>query len=414
MIEFKKFILDNGMKVIIQEDFSTPLVAVNTLYNVGSRDEDPELTGLAHLFEHLMFSGSANIPEYDTPLQLAGGENNAFTNNDITNYYLTIPSANIETAFWLESDRMKGLNFNKQNLDIQKRVVTEEFKQRYLNQPYGDIMLNLRPLAYTAHPYMWSTIGKDISHIEKVTLDEVRSFFFSHYAPNNAILTVSGNIRERDALDLAVKWFSEVPPCKIAKRYIPQEPEQPEPRYLTLRRKVPASVIYKAWHICGRNESDFMALDLLTDLLSGGESGRLYENLVREKKLFSDVNAYLSGDIDPGLMIIYGRLMEGTEMAEAERAILASIEEITSIKAPPDEMQKIKNKFEANAVFSNTGILYKAMTISYYELLGDASLINEEVSRYRKISPEIVRSVAEKYLRENNCSTLYYLSDIKD
>jgi zinc protease len=410
MINFKRFCLDNGLRILVHEDKSTPLVSLNILYNVGSRDEDSELTGLAHLFEHLMFGGSMNIPDYDTPLELAGGDNNAFTNNDITNYYLTIPAENIETGFWLESDRMLSLNFSENNLDIQKKVVTEEYKQRYLNQPYGDAMLKLRPLAYKAHPYRWPTIGKDISHIEKVKLRQIKDFFFSHYAPNNAILAIAGNIDPVKAYELAEKWFSPVERRKIAHRDLPREPKQNEARELTLEKDVPSNSIYKAWHVCPRISYDFYSLDLLTDILAGGESGRLYSSLVKEKKLFSDINAYLTGELDPGLLIINGKIMDGIDIFFAEESVMQIVNALKEELIGEEELEKVKNKFEATTVFSNTSILNKAMNLSIYELLGDAEALNKEVELYRSVTSAIALETAGNYLSSSNCSTLYYKS----
>jgi len=410
MIEFKRFCLDNGLKILVHEDKSTPLVTLNVLYNAGSRDEAPELTGLAHLFEHLMFGGSENIPDYDTPLELAGGENNAFTNNDITNYYLTLPAVNIETGFWLESDRMLGLNFSQNNLDIQKKVVTEEYKQRYLNQPYGDVMLMLRPLAYKLHPYLWPTIGKDISHIEKAGIEQVKDFFYSHYAPNNAIVAVTGNIEPGKVLDLAQKWFGPIEERIIAHRDLPAEPVQTGERKLTVEKNVPSSALYKAWHICPRISHDFYSLDLISDILAGGESGRLYSSLVREKKLFSDINAYLTGEIDPGLFVINGKIMDGVDIDYAEEAVIQIVDELKTKQADDAELEKVRNKFEATTVFSNTSILNKAMNLALYELLGDAGALNREVELYRSVSSPMVTEAAGIYLRPSNCSTLYYKS----
>ncbi len=410
MIEFKRYCLDNGLRVLVHEDKSTPLVALNILYIVGSRDEDPGMTGMAHLFEHLMFGGSKNIPDYDTPLQLAGGENNAYTNNDITNYYLTIPSGNIETGFWLESDRMQCLDFSKRNLDIQKKVVIEEFKQRYLNQPYGDIMLRLRPLAYKEHPYKWPTIGKDISDIEKVTLKSIKDFFFSHYAPNNAIFSITGNIKPSDALMLTEKWFGTIEKREIDKRNLPVEPPQTEERSITIEKDVPADALYKAWHVCPRVSPDFFTLDLLTDIFAGGESGRLYSSLVREKKLFSDINAYITGDIDPGLLIINGKIMKGIDIKVAEEAVIQIVDETRNNRIQPNEMDKVKNKFESSVVLLNTSILNKAMSLSLHELIGDANGLNEEVELYRSINSEMVIEAARNYLKPTICSTLYYKS----
>jgi len=410
MIKYSRFILDNGLRVLVHHDKSTPLVALNMLYDVGSRDEDPEMTGLAHLFEHLMFGGSINIPEFDLPLQLAGGENNAFTNNDITDYYLTLPADNIETGFWLESDRMLELDFSQRNLDIQKNVVTEEFNQRYLNQPYGDTMLLLRPLAYKVHPYRWPTIGRDFSHISKVNLDQVKDFFFSHYGPNNAILSMTGNITPDEAFIMAVKWFAHVGKRRIKKRDLLKEPEQNEERFLEINKDVPASAIYKVWHTGPRKSEDFYSLDLLTDILAGGESGRLYTKLVKEKGLFSEINAYLTSDIDPGLVILHGKLMKGIDIRYADKAINEMIDYLKSKPPDSEEMEKVKNKFESSTVLSNTNILNKAMNLSYYELLGNPDLINSEVDSYRSVTGRMVLETAEKYFISSNCSTLYYLS----
>jgi len=384
---------------------------MNIIYDVGSRDEDPEMTGMAHLFEHLMFGGSQNIPDFDTPLQMAGADNNAFTNNDITNYYITIPANNLQIGFWLESDRMLGLNFSNEVLDIQKKVVIEEYKQRYLNQPYGDAMLLLRPLAYKIHPYLWSTIGKNMSHIEKVTMADVKDFFFSHYAPNNAILSVAGNIKKHeDIVSLANKWFGPISRREIALRKLAPEPVQNEERMTEIEKDVPSNVLYKAWHICKRAEKDFYTLDLLTDILSGGESGRLYSSLVREKKLFSDINAYLSGELDPGLMIINGKLMDGISFKIADKAVNEIIEDLQKIAVPDPEIEKVKNKFESSMVFSNTSVLNKAMNLCFYELLGDANEVNHEVELYNRVNSEMVREAAEKYLQPSNCSSLLYKS----
>jgi predicted Zn-dependent peptidase len=410
MIKYKKFTLDNGLKVLVHEDRSTPMVAMNILYDVGSKDEDQSTTGIAHLFEHLMFEGSVNIPSYDTPLQLAGGDNNAFTNNDITNYYLTLPAANIETGFWLESDRMLGLDFSQTNLDTQKKVVIEEFKQRYLNQPYGDATLLLRPMAYKIHPYRWPTIGMDISHIEKIDLDYIRNFFYSHYAPNNAILSLSGNISYESVSELASKWFGPIGRREIKPRNLPDEPGQTNERRLTVERDVPAHALYKVWHIGKRTDPDFFSLDLITDLLAGGESGRLNNHLVRDKKMFSDVNVYITSDIDPGLMILSGRLMKGVGIQEAEEEVNRVLNILKENYPEKDELEKVKNKYESNVVFSYTNILNKAMNLALYELLGDPELINREVETFRKTDEKMVVETARKYFTDSNCSTMYYKS----
>jgi zinc protease len=413
MINFSRFRLDNGLRVIVHEDRSTPLIAMNILYDVGSKDEDPSTTGMAHLFEHLMYCGTENIPEYDLPLQLAGGENNAFTNNDITNYYLTLPSGNIETAFWLESDRMLEPDFTQKKLDIQKSVVIEEFKQRYLNQPYGDVMLLMRPRAYTIHPYRWPTIGMDISHLENIDLGHVKDFFSQHYTPGNAIITLTGNIEYGKAHDLALKWFGTIPERTRKERKLPLEPPQNKENKLTVERNVPSDALYKAWHMSSRTSEDYVSLDLLSDLLAGGESGRLYNRLVRDKNLFSEINAYITSDIDPGLVIMSGKLMRGTDIMKAEKAVNEVINELKDSVLTDYELEKVKNRFESSVVLSNTSILNKAMNLSMYELLGNPDLVNREVESYRAVSREMVRETATKYLHPENCTTLFYLSASK-
>ncbi len=410
MIRFNRYTLDNGLRILVSEDRSTPLVAMNILYDVGSRDEDPQATGLAHLFEHLMFGGSVNIPDYDTPLQMVGGENNAFTNNDITNYYLTVPSENIETGFWLESDRMLELDFSQKNLDTQKNVVLEEFRQRYLNQPYGDAILKLRPLAYKVHPYRWPTIGMDVAHVENTNLEQIRNFFFSHYAPNNAIMALSGNITPETAIRLSEKWFGTIERRKIKHRNLPIEPEQTESRIITIESDVPSDALYKVWHIGPRNSADFQTLDLITDLLAGGESGRLHTILVRDKKLFSEINAYITSDIDPGLIFVHGKLMKNIDIQHADNAISEVLSGLLAPEGIEDEMEKVKNKFESSTVFSNTSILNKAVNLSFFELMGNADLINHEPELYRKVTRAMVTEATSKYLVPSNCSTLYYKS----
>jgi zinc protease len=414
MINYKRFALENGLRVLVHEDRSTPLIAMNILYDVGSRDEDPGVTGLAHLFEHLMFGGSVNIPDFDTPLQLAGGENNAFTNNDITNYYLNVPSENIETGFWLESDRMLELDFSQKNLDTQKSVVTEEFKQRYLNQPYGDAILKIRPMAYKVHPYRWPTIGMDMDHVKNVDLEHVKKFFYSHYAPNNAILALTGNIDYELAYKLTEKWFGPIERRNVQKRNIPVEPEQTEERMMTIESDVPSSALYKVWHIGARNSSDFYTLDLITDLLAGGESGRLHTKLVRERKLFSEINAYITADIDPGLIFVQGKLMKGVDLEQANKAVNEVVLSLFDKNGIDEEIEKVKNKFESSTVFSNTSILNKAANLSFFELLGNAESINKEVEQYRNVSYKMVKEALEKYFTAKNCSTLNYLSTRKD
>ena len=408
MIEFQKYTLKNGLKVIVHTDTSTPMVAVNVIYNVGARDENPEKTGFAHLFEHLMFGGSKNIPDYDTPLQKVGGENNAFTSNDITNYYLTVPAANIETGFWLESDRMLELDFSEKSLEVQRNVVVEEFKQRYLNQPYGDVYPLMNSLAYKVHPYSWPTIGKDISHIQNATLNDVKEFFFKHYAPNNAVLVVSGNVDADEALRLAEKWFGDIPRRDVPEKNIPAEPVQTEFRSLTVERDVPYDAIYLSFHMDRKLGDDYYATDLLSDILSSGNSSRLYRKLIVEDGLFSELDAYISGDVDPGLFSVAGKLIEGMTMEQAEKAIWDELDKMKNTLVDAVELQKVINKVEANLIYSEIGYLNKTMALAAFELLGDASLINTQGDNYRKVTPEKLRDLANRLFTRENCSTLYY------
>ena len=408
MIDFEKFTLNNGLKVIVHKDESTPIVAFNLLYNVGARDEDESQTGFAHLFEHLMFGGSVNIPNFDEPLQKVGGTNNAFTSNDITNYYITLPKENIETAFWLESDRMLSLAFTNKSLEVQRSVVIEEFKQNYLNQPYGDVWLLLRPLAYQVHPYKWATIGKEISHIENATMTDVKAFFNKHYLPNNAILTVAGNIELEEIQGLSEKWFGNIPSADAIQRTLPKEPQQNEERRLIVERDVPANAIYKAYKMCSKNDPNYFTTDLLSDVLSLGKSSRLYISLVKEQQLFSEVNAFISGSFDEGLFTISGKLSDNVSFEMAEEAIIKELQLIKTDLVAENELNKVKNKIESTTQFSETSVLNKAMNLSFSELLGDANDINLEVDKYQKVTAENIKKVANEILNEHNCSTLIY------
>lgn len=409
MIKFEKFKLKNNLTVIVHQDNSSPLACVNILYDVGARDEDENKTGFAHLFEHLMFGGSINIPNYDEPLQLVGGENNAFTTNDITNYYCTVPAENLETAFWLESDRMLSLAFTDKSLEVQRSVVIEEFKQRYLNQPYGDVWLLLRPLAYTTHPYKWATIGKEISHIENATMDDVKSFFKKHYNPSNAIMVVAGNVELDNVKRLAEKWFEPIEAGIKPKRNLPKEPKQTSPRQLTVERDIPVNSIYKAYHMVSRNDNQYYACDLLSDVLSRGNSSRLYNALVKDNPLLSEINAYVMGDFDEGLFVISGKLSDDVSIEEAEAAIEKEVRKIKSELVSETELQKCKNKVDSSITFAETDVLNKATNLAISELLGDADLINQEIGKYLAVKAEDIRNIANQVLDENNCSTLYYL-----
>ncbi len=411
MIQFEKFTLQNGLRVLVHEDKSTPMAVVNVLYDVGARDEHPEQTGFAHLFEHLMFGGSKNIPVYDEPLQLAGGENNAYTTNDLTNYYCQLPAENIETAFWLESDRMLSLAFGKKSLEVQRKVVCEEFREHYINKPYGDVWHKLRELTYTKHPYRWMTIGASLKHIEDATLEDVKAFFFKHYTPSNAILVVAGNIQTDQIKAMAEKWFGPIPAGNKYDRNLPKEPAQKSARHLEVKANVPLDAIYKCWHIYPRTDYRYYIADLITDILSGGGSSRLFQSLVKEKQLFSNIDCYHLGSTDAGLVTIEGKLVKGVDMKVAEAAINAELEKLQQEGITEAELEKVKNKTESAMAFEDMSVMNRAASIAMYELLGDANLINTELSKYQAVTANQILEESRIIFKENNCSTMYYLSN---
>lgn len=408
MLKINRHVLANGLRLVHSQDDSTQMVALNILYNVGARDEHPDHTGFAHLFEHLMFGGSVNIPDYDAPLQLAGGENNAWTNNDITNYYLTVPRQNVEIGFWLESDRMLSLDFSEHSLDVQRGVVMEEFKQRCLNQPYGDVGHLLRPLAYKVHPYQWPTIGKELSHIANATLDEVKDFFFRFYAPNNAVLAVTGNISFEETVALTEKWFAPIPRRDVPQRQLPQEPLQTEERRLTVERNVPIDSLFMAYHMCERSHPDYYAFDILSDILSNGRSSRLNQHLMQDKQLFSSIDAYISGSIDAGLFHISGKPASGVSLEEAEAAVRGELILLQNETVTAQELEKVKNKFESTQIFGNINYLNVATNLAWFELNGKAEDMEQEVESYRSVTAEQLQTVAQKAFDKKNGVVLYY------
>ncbi|CAN5123922.1 pitrilysin family protein [soil metagenome] len=414
MIKYDKFTLSNGLKVIVHHDEATPLACVNILYDVGARDEDESKTGFAHLFEHLMFGGSINIPSYDEPLQRVGGENNAFTTNDITNYYLTLPAENLETAMWLESDRLLSLAFSEKSLEVQRSVVIEEFKQRYLNQPYGDVWLLLRPLAYKVHPYKWSTIGKEISHIEDAVMEDVKAFFKKHYCPENAILVVAGNITTEQVKILSEKWFGPIPGGNKTVRNLPVEPKQIEYRQMAVERDVPFDSLTMTFHMCDRREKDYHVLDLISDVLSRGNSSRLYNRLVKEERLFSEISAFVMGDMDKGLFVFSGKVSPGISIMKAEESVFVEINKLSEELISDRELNKVKNKVESSLMFAEMSILDKSMNLAYFELIGDSELINTEVNRYLAVTPADIKRVSKEVFTKENCSSLHYLSNRKN
>jgi zinc protease len=411
MIKFEKFTLDNGLRVLVHEDKSTPMAVVNVLYDVGAKDENPEKTGFAHLFEHLMFGGSINIPVYDEPLQTAGGENNAFTTNDLTNYYCQLPAENIETAFWLESDRMLSLAFSKKSLEVQRKVVCEEFKEHYINKPYGDVWHKLRNLVYTTHPYKWMTIGASLKHVEDATLEDVKAFFKKHYNPSNAILVVAGNVEVDAIKTLAEKWFGPIPAGEKYNRDLPVEPKQTAPKTLEVKADVPLDALYKCWHIYPRTDDRYYTADLISDILSGGGSSRLYQSLVKEQQLFSNLDCYHMGSTDAGLMVIEGKLVKGVDIKKAEAAVNAEIKKMQATGITVEELEKVKNKTESTMAFEDMSVMNRASSIAMYELLGDADLMNSELEKYRAVTAADIVAETNIIFDDNNCSTMYYLSN---
>ncbi len=410
MIHFEKFTLDNGLRVLVHEDKSTPMAVVNVLYDVGARDEDPAKTGFAHLFEHLMFGGSKHIPVYDEPLQLAGGENNAYTTNDLTNYYCQLPAENIETAFWLESDRMISLAFSKKSLEVQRKVVCEEFKEHYISKPYGDVWHKMRELVYTTHPYKWMTIGKELKHIEDATLEDVKAFFNKHYNPSNAILVVAGNVELAQIKLLTQKWFGPIPAGHKYNRNLPAEPAQTAPRFLQVKADVPLDALYKCWHIYPRTDDRYYTADLISDMLSGGGSSRLYQSLVKEKQYFSNIECYHMGSTDAGIMVIEGKLVKGVDIKVAEAAVNEELKKLQELGVAAAELEKVKNKTESAMAFEDMAVMNRAASIAMYELLGDADLMNKELDKYRAVTAENIIEQSRIIFDENNCSTMHYLS----
>ena len=409
MIDYSRHVLSNGLTVLLHEDHTTPLVAVNTLYRVGARDEEPDRTGFAHLFEHLMFGGTPCVEDYDFQVNSVGGESNAFTNNDYTDYYLTVPSPFLETALWLESDRMRRLTFSQRSLEVQQHVVTEEYHQRYVNQPYGDAWMLLRPLCYKVHPYRWCTIGRRIEDVQSASLDDVRRFFFRHYRPNNAILAIAGAIDCEATLALVERWYGDIEPGQLEPRCLPQEPAQCEARSQMVHRAVPADALYMAYPTCGRAEADFAAFDLLSDVLSNGRSSRLYHRLVREQAMFTEVDAYVTGEADPGLFVDSGKLSEGVDPESAARAVDEQLQLLTRGDVGSDELQKVVNKAATTFAYSQYKAIDRAMSLCYYEWLGHTEWVNTEPDRYRQLSPHDLQRVAAATFRPDRCSTLYYL-----
>lgn len=410
MIRYEAFTLDNGLRVIVHEDHSVEIAVLNILYDVGSRDEQPDKTGFAHLFEHLMFGGSKHIPNYDEPLQRVGGENNAFTNTDVTNYFLTVPAANIETGFWLESDRMLSLSFDPEVLEVQRKVVIEEFKQNYLNQPYGDVWLKLRPLVYEVHPYQWATIGKDISHIANATMEQVKDFFYRYYVPNNAIMVVAGKVTLEQVRHLAEKWFGPIPAGNTPVRNLPREPMQTKRKFVRHAGPVPADAFYEAFHMPGRFSDDYHAVELLSDALGHGHSSRLYQRLVKEDQLFASISSHTAGTLDPGMLVISGRVMPGVALDAAHAAVDDLVGEVIDNGITPEELEKVKAQAESSLEFGEVEVLNRAISLAFATLSGDTSIVNRERQRIADVTVDNVRRAAQQVLRQENASVMYYES----
>jgi zinc protease len=409
MVPFTRHILSNGLRVIVHEDKTTPLVAVNVLYYVGSRDEQPDKTGFAHLFEHLMFAGSKNVPDFDGPLQHAGGENNAYTTNDYTTFYEIVPAENVETALWLESDRMLALSISKKALNVQRKVVVEEFKETCLNEPYGDAWHHLSAMTYREHPYRWPVIGLVPEHIENASIDDVRQFYKHWYTPNNAVLAVAGNIETGEVLKLVEKWFGAIPAGPNPVRRFPAEPPQKAPVRLEVKAAVPAHAVYVAYRMPARLDPDFYAVDLLSDVLAQGHSSRLYRNLLKERRVFSQIDAYITANVDPGLLVIEGRPAEGVTPDAALEAIQGELDALKKAPIETRELEKIQHRFESTVVFSETSVLNKAQNLAYYEALDRAELMNEETELYLKVAPADLQRVAGEIFRPDNSATLIYV-----
>lgn len=410
MINYQKRVLENGLTLLVSTDKATSMVAVNLIYRVGAKNENPEKTGFAHLFEHLMFGGSENVPDYDTPIQMSSGENNAFTNNDYTDYYVVLPKENIEIALWVESDRMRGLSINSKTLDVQKKVVIEEFNQRYLNKPYGDVWTLLRSMCYKVHPYQWATIGKEPSHIESAKLTDVKAFYDRYYRPSNAILSIAGDVTMDNVLPLVQKWFGEIEGGEAPVDSIPKEPKQTEARRLEVERDVPVTALFIAFPMGDRLSEQFVVCDTMSDILSNGDSSRMQQNLVRKEQLFTSVDAYLTGDVEEGLFVVTGYLADGVTVEAAENALWKEISALKSELVTDYELQKVQNKFEVSTIFGELNVMNKAMNLGYYDMIGDTDYINRELQRYKEVTKEKIAETATQLFVKELSSTLIYKS----
>ncbi len=407
-LQFKRHILANGLRLIVHEDHSTPLASCNVVYNVGSRDENPDMTGMAHLFEHFMFTGSKNIADYDAQLQSVGAINNAYTTQDITHYYITLPAVNIEHALWLESDRMLELAFQQEKLDIQKHVVIEEFKENFLNRPYGDLWLLYNQFYFQKHPYQWLPIGKEISHIEKVSMDDMKNFFYRFYRPNNAVLTIAGDVRFEQIVPLVEKWFGPIPAGQTIIKQYPQEDPQREKRFVEYRRNVPADMLFKGWPACGRLTRDFYAYDMLSDLFGSGQSSYLYKKFVMEDAIFTDISAYITGTLDPGIFIVGGRPAEGVNIEEADKRLSDYLYQLPQNCINTHDLQKVKNRVESIILQNDIKIEDRSSSLAVAECFSCAEDFNDETNRYFAVSEEQINSLYSNMFRQEQETTMYY------
>ena len=409
-LQFKRHILANGLRLIVHEDHSTPLASCNVVYNVGSRDENPEMTGMAHLFEHFMFTGSKHIPDYDAQLQSVGAFNNAYTTQDITHYYITLPAVNIEHALWLESDRMLELAFQQEKLDIQKHVVIEEFKENFLNRPYGDMWMLYNQFFFQKHTYQWLPIGKEISHIEKVSMDDMKAFFYRFYRPNNAVLTIAGDVKFEEIVPLVEKWFGPIPAGtdSVWDRKYPQENLQTEKRLFEVQRNVPADMLFKGWPTCGRLTPDFYAYDMLSDLFGSGQSSYLYKKFVMEDALFTDISAYITGTLDPGIFIIGGRPAEGVSIEEANKRLSDYLYQLPQNCINAHDLQKVKNRVESIILQNDIKIEDRSSSLAVAECFSCAEDFNDETNRYFAVSEEQINTLCNNMFRQEQETTMYY------
>lgn len=411
MINLRRITLDNGLRVLVHEDHTTPLVACNVVYNVGSRDEHPDHTGFAHLMEHFMFTGSKNVPDFDNALQKVGAINNAYTSQDLTNYYIVLPANNIETAFWVESDRMLELAFEQRSLDVQKNVVIEEFKENYLNRPYGDLMMLFNQMAYERHPYQWLPIGKKVEHIAEVTMDMIKDFYYKFYRPNNAVLVVAGNVHFEEVVPLVQKWFGDIPMGNTPAKNYPQELPQTTARHLTVKRDAPSDLLLKGWHMCNRMHPDYYACDLLSDMFGTGQSSYLYKELVTDRKMFTDISASIMGTHDEGLFLISGRPVEGVSAQDADKALCDFLYQYQFGPTFPHDLRKVQNRAESVLLQNDIKIDDRASNIAVGEIISNAEYFLNESQHYFDVTEDQMRRLSsELFTKEGSC-TLYYCAN---